>query len=115
VRSRDRFLQCPLTVDDTPSGSVEALELNTIPKAGRRCPRRSDRVSVQGSHNYKVLVLFTDGEDHDSDPLEAARRRRRRVAHLHRRHAPSKRVLRTKGAADSRTTSGRNGDVGNRA
>ena len=36
--------------------------------------------------NHKVLVLFTDGEDHDSGALEAAEKAARRGCALHDRH-----------------------------
>lgn len=70
------FLQCPLTLDNTavrmfldevsvgmiPQGgtdisSVINLALNTFPAKERK---------------YKALVILTDGENHDSDPLKIA-------------------------------------------
>ena len=70
------FLQCPLTVDDTAfRQSVEALDVTTIPEGGTALSEAIETASkaFKEGHNYKVLVLFTDGEDHDSDPLEAAK------------------------------------------
>jgi len=69
------FLMCPLTVDDSAfRQSVEALDVNTIPQGGTAIAAAIDEAAkaFKEGDNYKVLVLFTDGEDHDSGPLEAA-------------------------------------------
>ncbi len=71
------FLQCPLTVDDVVfRQSVEALDVNTIPDGGTALAEAIDTAlkTFKEGDNYKVLVLFTDGEDHDSGALEAARK-----------------------------------------
>ncbi len=71
------FLQCPLTLDDEPFRlSVDALNTTIIPQGGTalaeaiRCAQSAFK---EKSDNFKVLVLFTDGEDHDSQALDAAR------------------------------------------
>jgi Ca-activated chloride channel family protein len=69
------FLQCPLTIDDTAfRQSVEALNVNIIPQGGTAIAEAIETAltAYKEDDNYKVLVLFTDGEDHDSGALEAA-------------------------------------------
>jgi len=71
------FLECPLTIDDVAfRQSVEALNVNTIPEGGTAI---ADAIAEAGKafkegDNYRVLVLFTDGEDQDSGALEAAKK-----------------------------------------
>lgn len=71
------FLQCPLTLDEEPFRlSVEALNVDIIPQGGTalseaiRCAMGAFKEQTE---NFKVLVLFTDGEDHDGHALETAR------------------------------------------
>lgn len=69
------FLQCPLTIDDTAfRQGVEALTVNTIPQGGTALADaiQTARTAFKEGENHKVLVLITDGEDHDSGALEAA-------------------------------------------
>jgi Ca-activated chloride channel family protein len=69
------FLQCPLTIDDAAfRQSVEALNVNIIPLGGTAIAEAIETAltAFKEGDNYKVLVLFTDGEDHDSGALEAA-------------------------------------------
>jgi Ca-activated chloride channel family protein len=69
------FLQCPLTIDDAAfRQSVEALNVNIIPQGGTAIAEAIEtaQTAFKEGDNYKVLVLFTDGEDHDSGALEAA-------------------------------------------
>ena len=69
------FLQCPLTIDDSAfRQSVEALDIHIIPQGGTAIAEAIDTAltAFKEDDNYKVLVLFTDGEDHDSNALEAA-------------------------------------------
>jgi Ca-activated chloride channel family protein len=69
------FLQCPLTIDDAAfRQSVEALNVNIIPQSGTAIAEAIETAltAFKEEDNYKVLVLFTDGEDHDSGALEAA-------------------------------------------
>jgi Ca-activated chloride channel homolog len=71
------FVQCPLTLD---FGAVEMLldlaDTGAIPVQGTALGdalRASVRCFDQDDTQHKVIVLFTDGEDHLGDPLEAAR------------------------------------------
>jgi len=69
------FLQCPLTIDDSAfRQSVEALNVNIIPQGGTAIAEAIETAltAFKEGDNYKVLVLLTDGEDHDSGALEAA-------------------------------------------
>jgi Ca-activated chloride channel family protein len=73
----DAFLQCPLTIDDTAfSQSVGALDVNTIPQGGTALAAAIETAmtAFKEGDNHKVLVLMTDGEDHDSGALEAAQK-----------------------------------------
>jgi Ca-activated chloride channel family protein len=70
------FVQCPLTLD---YGAVEMLlgviDAGTIPVQGTAigdAVRLASRCFEEGDQKHKVMVLFTDGEDHLGQPLEAA-------------------------------------------
>ncbi len=71
------FLECPLTIDNTVfEQSVQALNVNSIPEGGTAIAAAistADNAFKENEH-HKVLVLFTDGEDNDSETgaLEAA-------------------------------------------
>src|SRR6185369_7327544 len=71
------FLQCPLTLDDEAfRQSVEALDVNIIPQGGTALAEAiaaAKSAFKEGNDNHKVLVLFTDGEDHDGTAVEAAK------------------------------------------
>lgn len=70
------FLQCPLTIDDNAfRQSVEALDVNIIPQGGTALAEavRTALTAYKEGDNFKILVLFTDGEDNDEGALEAAR------------------------------------------
>jgi len=62
----DAFLECPLTFDDTAfQQSVQALNVNTLPLGGTSLAaaiQTAQTAFKEGDH-FKVLVLFTDGED----------------------------------------------------
>jgi Ca-activated chloride channel family protein len=71
------FLQCPLTLDDEAfRQSVDTLDVNIIPQGGTAL---SEAIAAargafkKDNDNHKVLVLFTDGEDHDGSALDAAK------------------------------------------
>lgn len=70
------FLECPLTLDDAAfSQSVNALDTRTISQGGTAIAGAIDearKAFKAGTDNHKILVLFTDGEDHDGDALKAA-------------------------------------------
>ena len=73
----DAFLECPLTIDNTAfQQSVQALNVNSIPQGGTALAGaiNTARTAFKEKDHYKALVLFTDGEDNDSETgaLEAA-------------------------------------------
>ena len=71
------FLQCPLTVDDTAfRQSVETLDVNIMPQGGTALAEviQTAAAAFKEGDNYKALVLLTDGEDHDSGALDAAKK-----------------------------------------
>ncbi len=72
------FLQCPLTLDDAAfAESVQALDTKTISEGGTAIQEAIDeavKALKDEPENCKVLVLFTDGEDHDGDPVAAAQK-----------------------------------------
>lgn len=70
------FLQCPLTLDDGAFRQcVDALNVDIIPQGGTAVAEaiRTAVSALKDDENFKVLVLFSDGEDHDPGALEAAR------------------------------------------
>lgn len=69
------FLQCPLTLDDGAFRQcIDELNVNIIPQGGTALAEaiRTATQAFKEDENFKVLVLFTDGEDHDPGALEAA-------------------------------------------
>ncbi|MDB6124176.1 MAG: Mg-chelatase subunit ChlD [Pedosphaera sp.] len=72
------FLQCPLTLDDAAfSQSVDSLDTRTISDGGTALAEAIDTAAAafkDEADNHKVLILFTDGEDHDSEAVAAAER-----------------------------------------
>ena len=69
------FLQCPLTIDDNAfRQSVESLDVNIIPQGGTAIAEAitTALTAFKEGDNFKVLVLFTDGEDNDENAVSAA-------------------------------------------
>jgi Ca-activated chloride channel family protein len=69
------FLECPLTSDDSAfQQSVDGLDVNTISEGGTSLAEAINTAAraFKEGDNFKVLVLFTDGEDNDAGALEAA-------------------------------------------
>jgi len=70
------FWQCPLTLDIASANLfLEIMDTNLIPLPGTSIGG-AVRLGLKGLSNSapgtKAIVLITDGEDHDSDPLGAA-------------------------------------------
>ncbi|MDP2768038.1 MAG: VWA domain-containing protein, partial [Candidatus Methanoperedens sp.] len=71
------FLGCPLTIDY--GGFLLALEnvdVHTIPRGGTSISsaiKEAIRSYPAGEGKFKVLIIITDGEDHDGDALGLAR------------------------------------------
>jgi Ca-activated chloride channel family protein len=70
------FLECPLTLDDAAFGeSVASLDTATISQGGTAIGDAINEARTafkKDSGNHKVIVLFTDGEDQDTDAVAAA-------------------------------------------
>lgn len=70
------FLQCPLTVDEVAFRQcVEALDVNIIPQGGTALAPaiRTALSAFKEGDSIKVLVLLSDGEDHEPGAVEAAK------------------------------------------
>ena len=83
------FLACPLTIDDSAfRQSVEALSTNTISQGGTALAEaiQTALTAFKEGDNHRVLVLMTDGEDHDRGGGSGAKGRPGWAAHLHDRH-----------------------------
>lgn len=70
------FVQCPLTLDHSAAKMfLDIMDTGLIPRPGTALSRAIS-TSVEAfrsrERKYKVLVLLTDGEDHEGDPLAAA-------------------------------------------
>jgi Ca-activated chloride channel family protein len=55
---------------------LDVLNPNLIPEPGTaigEAIRTAQQAFVQKERKYKVLILITDGEDHDTDPIGAAK------------------------------------------
>ena len=72
------FLQCPLSFDDEAfRQNVNALDVNIIPQGGSALAEAIETARAafeRKNDNYKVLVLFTDGEDNAGEALDAAKK-----------------------------------------
>jgi len=85
VFSGEAFLVCPLTTDY--NGFLQLLDnldTETIPRGGTSISNaiQEARRSYGNDHGERVLLLLTDGEDHEGDPIppaEAARKDRIRI------------------------------------
>ena len=69
------FLQCPLTLDEEAfRQGVAALDVNIIPQGGTAIAETIQTAlsAFKDGDNHKILVLFTDGEDHESGVVEGA-------------------------------------------
>ena len=73
----DSFVQCPLTIDYVAAKLLlDALDVDTISQTGTEISQAIEIATSsfnQEEDKYKVLVFFTDGEDHGKKPVEAAR------------------------------------------
>lgn len=67
------FLQCPLTVDfNAFSSTLDALNTGVIPRGGTDIGEAiltARNAFKSGSAGKKVLIIITDGENHEGDPI----------------------------------------------
>lgn len=74
----DAFLMCPLTSDyDGFALSLNDLSIESVPRGGTNIERALavamksfDEIDSQ----YKAIIVITDGDNHEGDPVEEARR-----------------------------------------
>ena len=71
------FVQCPLTLDYSAARLfVSDIDIHIIPQPGTAIERAINTAKqsfVTKELKHKVLILITDGEDHESDPVEVAK------------------------------------------
>ncbi|HPS02713.1 MAG TPA: VWA domain-containing protein [Candidatus Sumerlaeota bacterium] len=71
------IVQCPMTPDyDMALNLLDSLDVDSVPVQGTaiaRAIRKAIETFKNPGKGQKVLVLLTDGEDHEQDVLEAAR------------------------------------------
>ena len=73
----DSFVQCPLTIDYAAAKLLlDALNVDTISQSGTEI-NQAIKIAAssfnQEEDKYKVLLFFTDGEDHGKIAIEAAK------------------------------------------
>ena len=72
------FVQTPLTLDYNAFAlALDALNTNIIPRGGTNIPaaiRAAQSAFDKGSEAPRVLIIMTDGENHEGDAVDAARR-----------------------------------------
>jgi len=73
----DAFRVCPLTVDyEIAMMIMEAVDVGTVPEQGTNLNRAIDiclKSFVESENREKVILLLTDGEGHEGDPVETAK------------------------------------------
>jgi Ca-activated chloride channel family protein len=74
------FVQCPLTLDyGAALMFLDSIDAGSIPVPGTSVGEaimKAVEMAPEDEKSNRVLVLFTDGEDHGGDPIEAAREAR---------------------------------------
>lgn len=74
------FVQCPLTLDyGAAKIYLDAVATGVVPQAGTNIASALEaarRGFVARESKYKVMVLLTDGEQHEGDPQQAAQKAR---------------------------------------
>ncbi|MGE5558712.1 MAG: VWA domain-containing protein [Bacillota bacterium] len=70
------FMQCPLTTDVSAFQAVlDALDVQSIPEGGTAISEAIDaarKAFRYGGDGKKILILITDGENHEGNPVSAA-------------------------------------------
>lgn len=81
------FLQCPLTTDYSGFAlTVRALSTDIIPRGGTSLAgvvQEALRAFSGGDKKYKVLIVITDGEYHEGDPMPAVEQARKDGVVIH--------------------------------
>ena len=70
-------VQCPLTLDYSAAKLfLDIMNTDIIPQPGTaigKAIQKATKAFNSEEHKYKVLILITDGEDHESNPIDAAK------------------------------------------
>ena len=72
----ESFIQCPLTNDYAAlSLFLDHSHVNSIPKPGSNLAKaiKKTRLNFKNIKGEKLLILFTDGENFDNDPIDSAK------------------------------------------
>jgi Ca-activated chloride channel homolog len=73
----EAFLQCPLTLDyDGFRVALTDLDADTIPAGGTSISKaieESIRSFEKGQVKYRIIILISDGEEHEGSALDAAK------------------------------------------
>ena len=76
----EAFVQCPLTLDYAAATVfLDAFNTDLIPQQGTaigEAIRVATNAFEKAERRHKALILLTDGEDHGTQPIEAARKAR---------------------------------------
>jgi Ca-activated chloride channel homolog len=71
------FLACPLTLDYSAfEGTLDSLSVNTIPRGGTAIGpaiANARQAFLAAGAGNKIMVLITDGENHEGDPRAEAK------------------------------------------
>jgi Ca-activated chloride channel family protein len=71
------YVECPLTIDNTAAQeALDAIDVGAVPIPGTvigDAIRTAAKGLKAGEGGARVLILLTDGEDHKSDPIGAAK------------------------------------------
>jgi Ca-activated chloride channel family protein len=77
----EAFVQCPLTLDYSAARMfLDVIDADIIPSPGTAIGdaiRKATGAFVRQERKHKVIILLTDGEDQDTDPLGAAEEARK--------------------------------------
>lgn len=83
----EAFIQCPLTLDYSAArfllGAMDNTSVSTQGTALATAIEMSSRAFDQREKKHKVLLLLTDGEDHEGGALEAAEEARRQGINIY--------------------------------
>lgn len=75
--SGSSFLQCPLTIDyNAFSSTLDALNTGIIPRGGTAIGEAiitARNAFKSGGDGKKILIIITDGENHEGDPVSQAK------------------------------------------
>jgi Ca-activated chloride channel family protein len=81
------FVQCPLTLDDGAARIfLDSVSTGAVAETGTNLASAIDaarRGFVSKESKYKVVVLLTDGEQHEGDPMEVAEQARQEGVVIH--------------------------------